>query len=114
MLLNLFQIIFLVFAFFSTSKIYIQFKSNKLKLTEVLFWLLIWLLGGFIVISPESSTKIGNYLGIKRGADFIIYISVITLFYLSYKMYLKVEGLNRKIKKLTTKITIRDHKLTKK
>ena len=49
-------------------------------------------------------------LGIGRGVDFALYVSIISLFYLIYIINLKVEKLNRDLTKIIRKIAIENEK----
>jgi len=43
-------------------------------------------------------------LGIGRGVDLAIYVSVICLFYLVYKLFIKIQSLERQITLLVRKL----------
>lgn len=77
------------------------------------FWILIWILAIVAVIKPDLTQKIANELGIGRGVDAAIYISIVLLFYLNFRSNVSVENLRHEITKLTREIAIsretRDH-----
>lgn len=68
-------------------------------------WVFLWLIGLFIIYYPGFLTKIANILNIGRGADFALYISIILLFYLVYKVNLKIGKLTRDLTKIVRKIS---------
>jgi len=75
---------------------------NVIK-TKKYLWSIFWLAGGLIVWWPNLTNIIATNLGIGRGADLIFYISIILLFYLIFKIYIKIEKIERNITKLTRK-----------
>ncbi|OGC51212.1 hypothetical protein A2982_01850 [candidate division WWE3 bacterium RIFCSPLOWO2_01_FULL_39_13] len=109
----LFQIIFIVFIIFSAVKVVGQIRNNKIGGFNLIFWLLIWIAGGIVILAPEISSNIGTFFGIGRGADLIIYSSIIVLFYIVYRIYIKVESMDKKIKELATKTALGEKTITK-
>ncbi|PJA40729.1 DUF2304 domain-containing protein [candidate division WWE3 bacterium CG_4_9_14_3_um_filter_34_6] len=104
--MNVFQIVFLAFILISLIRIIKQSRVNLLKPVEVFFWGTIWLAGGIVILFPAITVKLSNFFGIARGVDFIIYTSIIFLYYILYRIYLKLENLSKMIKEITTKIAL--------
>ncbi len=82
------------------------FAIISLIKTKKYLWLFFWLIVGAIVWWPNLTNIIATNLGIGRGADLIFYISIILLFYLIFRIYLKMEKIERNITKLTRKDTL--------
>lgn len=106
--MNLFQFVFLVFIVASLYKVLIKIKSGQLNIRESFIWIFAWVLGAVIIFNPSLSVKISNLFGIGRGVDLVIYSSIIFLYYISYKVYLKIDNLQKKIKELSTKIALKE------
>ncbi|WP_456472454.1 DUF2304 family protein [Methanocaldococcus sp.] len=102
------QILGLIIILFAMSRIIIQLKKKNIKLDEGIFWLFVWTLALFIVIYPTFTSYLASILGVGRGIDVIIYISIIVLFYLVYRLYAKLDKLERDITKIVREIAIRD------
>lgn len=68
----------------------------------------IWLVGLFAIYYPGLLSKVANLLGVGRGVDFALYLSIILLFYLIYKINIKMEKLNKDLTKLVRKIVIKE------
>jgi len=107
-LMNLFQFVFLLFIAVSLYRIVGKIKSGQLNFKESFIWVFAWVFGAIIIFDPALSIKISNIFGIGRGADLIVYSSVILLYYISYKVYLKIDNLQKKLKELSTKIALKD------
>ncbi|MFH2109305.1 MAG: DUF2304 family protein [Patescibacteria group bacterium] len=101
----LFQILFLVIVAFSTSRALLRFREKALNLGGVIFWVLVWGVGSVVVFYPGLSSTLANLFGIGRGSDLILYLSVILLFYLIYRIYVKLAGLSRKLDLLIRKLS---------
>ena len=64
------------------------------------FWVCFWLIAAIAVFLPTSITLLANYLGIGRGTDFVFYVSLITIFYILFKLHVKVEMIARDVTKV--------------
>lgn len=65
-----------------------------------LFWLLCIVAADIAVIQPEITTTIANRFGIGRGVDFVVYLSIILIFFILFRLHLKVESISRDITEL--------------
>ena len=66
----------------------------------MVFWILFWLAADVAVLWPNSTTVLANALGIGRGSDLVLYISLAALFYLLFRLHVKVESINRDVTKV--------------
>lgn len=100
------QIIIIIFALFALSRAILRFKDNKLTKNEFVFWILIW--GAVILISviPSVISPLSSVFGIGRGMDLIVYISIIILFYLIFRLYVKLESVEKEITLVVRRIAI--------
>ena len=60
------------------------------------------------MIFPEFFGYVADILGVGRGVDALMYISIVVLFYLIYRLYAKVDTLERQITYIVREIAIRD------
>jgi len=97
------QIVISIFAFFALIKIIARFKKQELKNSELFIWVLFWLAVAALVWVPNSLTKLANIFGIGRGADLIFYASIVVLFYILFRIYLRLEKIERNITKIVKK-----------
>jgi len=112
--MEIIQILGIVFALFAFSRAYLRFKDNKLTKNEFVFWVLIWFVVIIISIVPNILGLFSNILGIQRGMDLIIVISVVVLFYLIFRLYVQLEGVKREITALVRKVALEDKNKKKK
>ncbi|MBU0597260.1 DUF2304 family protein [Patescibacteria group bacterium] len=96
----IFQILFLLFALFAITSVLKRRQTGVLGPKATLFWVLFWLSAVLVVMWPASTSKIAGYLGIGRGTDLVIYASVAVIFYLLFKLNIKLDSLNREVTKV--------------
>lgn len=77
-----------------------QFKRGGFNVREYILWLVVWLGGAFVIIRPQTATFVANLVGVGRGTDFMVYISVVVLFYLVFRVLIKQERVEREITRL--------------
>lgn len=84
-----------------------RWKQGSLALKEFIFWLCFWAVVSVVVIKPESTNFIANTLGVGRGADMVIYLSIILIFYIIFQVTVKMEKIERNITKIVREMAIR-------
>ncbi|MBU4360244.1 DUF2304 domain-containing protein [Candidatus Parcubacteria bacterium] len=99
----LIQILLSFFILFVVFKLFLRFRKKTLQSIAFLIWLIFWLLALIAVWVPGLLTQIANLLGIGRGADLIFYISLLIIFYLIFRIYIKFEKIEKDITKIVRK-----------
>ena len=106
--MSIIQIFIIAFALFALSRVMAQFKKGGLTLAWLLFWVLFWIVAGVVTLLPQTSDAIANLVGVGRGADLIIYLSLVALFFLVFRMFVKIESVEQEITKLVRKLAIEE------
>ncbi|MBI2309863.1 DUF2304 family protein [Candidatus Collierbacteria bacterium] len=101
--LQLIAIAFLIFAF---SRVWLRTREGSIGWGMFLFWILVWMLVLIAVIKPELMTQLAKRLGIGRGVDVALYISIVLLFYLNFRSNVMIENLRHEITRLTRIIAL--------
>jgi len=102
------QLILSVFVLFILLKTWRSYRTKQLSNSFFALWIFLWFSGLFVIFYPGFLSKIANLLNIGRGVDFALYVSIILIFYMIYKINLKIEKINRDISKLIRKIAINE------
>ena len=105
--IQIITIIFLVFAF---SRVWLRTREGSLGTGMFLFWATVWVLAIFAVLNPNLTTEFANRIGVQRGTDAVMYISIILLFYLVFRANVQLENLRHDITKLTREIALKRKK----
>ena len=100
------QIILLIFLVFAISRVVLRLREGSLTLGAFLFWGAIWLAAGLAVLDPDFTSYIALKIGIQRGTDVVIYLSLVLLFYLIFRTNVLIENLKEEITKLTREIAL--------
>jgi small membrane protein len=111
---NIVQILIIVFALFAWSRGILRLRDKDISVGEFAFWSIIWAVVIFAAVFPHIIALISSKVGIGRGVDLAIYVSIILLFYLVFRLYVKTDNQDREITKLVREIAIRDAKKKKK
>ncbi len=87
-------------------KLLIDLKKGKISLRRFFFWLFIWTGLSLITYFPQIVLFFSNLIGIERAKDLPIYVSIILLFYLLFKMSIRTEEIEQGITKIVKKIAL--------
>ena len=96
------------FAIFALTRVLLRAKERKLTWGEMIFWASIWVMMAILILVPELSSLFAEFLGIGRGMDLVIYVAIIVIFYLLFRLYVKVEQLEREVTLTVREIALRD------
>ena len=89
-------------------RLFIRFKKNNVKILEFILWLFFWLIALVIVLLPQTVNFLAKILRVGRGADLVIYIALIILFYIAFRISIHLEKIERDISKIVRKISFKD------
>lgn len=89
-------------------KIFKQWQQNKVGLLSFLIWFVLWLAILLVFWQPDITTYLANFLGIGRGADLIVYLSIILIFYLIFKIFIRLDKTDKLITKLVREDAIKN------
>ena len=103
-----FQLVFLVFSLVALWGVFEKLQNGSLSSRGALFWALLWIIADGVVLFPESATILGNQLGIGRGADFVLYIAIVVILFVLFRLQVKIESMNRDMTKIVREKALRD------
>lgn len=104
------QVVVLIFALFAWSRAMLRFKDRKISLGEFFFWTIIWLLVITTSLLPRTAEIMADFFGISRPIDLAVYVSILLLLYLIFRLYVKNEQLQQEMTKLVREIAVRNPK----
>ena len=110
MQVSLTQIFLTVFLLFAFSRVIVRFGGGVLSTVSFLFWSGLFGLATLIVLFPGVTSRIAQFIGIGRGADVVIYVSITLLFYLVFRIYIYLEDIRRDITDIVSKIALEKSK----
>ncbi len=87
-----------------------KLRQKTFTLTVFIIWISLWIAMGVVVWYPNISTIVAHVLHIGRGADAVLYISLIVIFYLLFRTTARLEKLHQDVTKLARAIAIASKK----
>lgn len=106
--MTIIQIFIIFFAVFAILRAVRQFHRGALTRTWLLFWILFWASALVVAALPQTTDVIAAFVGVGRGADVVIYVSLLALFYLVFRLYVKIEQVEGEITRLVRKLSLDD------
>lgn len=103
------QVALLLFIVFVVSRIAVRFRAGDMTGREFGIWLVFWLVVATAILIPQQTDVIARMVGVERGADLLVYISVIVLFFVVFKVSVKLEKLDRTLTKIVRDDAIVHH-----
>jgi hypothetical protein len=104
------QIIISLFIAVILIKLFRQRQANKISLSGFVIWFLLWLAVAVTFWQPDATTYLANWLGIGRGSDLVIYLSVLAIFYLLFRIFVRLNKIDSEITKIVRKDALKDDK----
>lgn len=94
-------------------EVWFSFKRKELTLISLIFWVIVWAGVLLVVWFAQVTLIVAHLLNIQRGIDSVVYLSIVILFYLMFRILVKIEKTERKVEKLVRKISMQGIKTRK-
>lgn len=104
--MNLIQILIVLFIVYVVYRLVVKLNKRELTMQVFILWLIFWLIVGFAVVIPDSLSYIASKVGVGRGVDVAVYIAVLTLFYIVFRIFIRLEKMEKNISEIVRKISI--------
>ncbi|MCX6746113.1 MAG: DUF2304 family protein [Candidatus Parcubacteria bacterium] len=104
MIIQVFLILFIIYA---VIKVGLRYRDKVISLQEFLIWTIFWFMVAFVVILPETTSLVANFVGVGRGVDLVIYISILILFYLVFRILVRLDKVDKDVTKIVRSIALK-------
>lgn len=102
------QIIAIVIIFFFVIRLVAQKKKGQINKNEFTLWLGFWLVAAAAIIFIKTIDRLVAWLGFSgSGINFLIYIAVLALFYLVFRLRLDLAKMDRNLTEIVRQITLK-------
>ena len=105
MLIQIVLIVSLIIALVVTWK---RAKQAVISWREALGWSVLWVIAAVVILLPQTTTTVANFFGVGRGVDFVLYASVVTLFFLVFKIFLTLDRVERRLTDVVRKDALKE------
>lgn len=98
------QILIVAFVLFAMWRTVGRFRAGDVSWRWFALWLLMWLAIGLAALLPQTTEWFARLIGVGRGVDAVLYASVIFLFYVAFRLYLRLERIEQEISRIVRAI----------
>jgi small membrane protein len=102
----IFKILFSIFVVFVCISVFQKQQKQLLTYTGAIFWVIFWLAAWVIVLWPVIVQYFADKLDIGRGSDLVSYISIALLFYIVFKLYIKIARIKQNITQIVREVAL--------
>ena len=102
------QIFLLLFILFAITRVYLRAKEKILSIRVSTFWFLTWTAAAVGILLPKTTENIASFFGVGRGVDVIVYISLVLVFYLIFRIYVMIEDLRHEITYIVRQVALQN------
>lgn len=71
-------------------------------------WIALWVAASVGVLDPDILARIATVLGIGRGVDLVLYVSILVFFIAFFLVYLRFRRLDEQMTQIIRHLAIRD------
>jgi hypothetical protein len=61
-----------------------------------------------VVVRPETASAVAGLFGVGRGADVVVYLALAAAFYLIFRLFAKLEDIDRQLTKIVRAEALKD------
>ncbi len=106
------QVLLLAFVCLVLVRVVWRYIRHDLRGRELIWWGGFWLAVGAAVTVPRTTDVVARLVGVERGADLLVYVSVLALFYLAFRILVRLERMERDITTLSRTAALRHPELS--
>ena len=106
----LFQIALVAFAIFASFRTWKQYQARHTSKYWFLVFGLFWTVVAAVAITPQTTDIVAKYVGVGRGADLLVYIGLVALFYAMYRVIMKQQEQSDELTELVRRLAIESGK----
>ena len=104
------KVLVTVFIAAVTWRTWLRWRRREMRGREAWLWTLLWALVLAASWRPQATDVVARWFGIGRGADLLIFLSVVALFALVSWLLSRVGKIEREITALVREMALRDSK----
>ncbi len=102
------QIVLTCFAMFAVSRVLIRYRRGGMRMLHLGLWLVFWAAVIVVSVHPATTDRLATILGVGRGVDTAMYLSLLLIFYLLFRSFAKIEDLDRQLTRIVRANALRD------
>ncbi len=113
-MITIIQVVLILFALFAWSRAIVRMRDKNISGGEFALWSIIWISVIVFALLPFIPAWISTIVGVERAVDLAVYVSIIVLFYLVFRLYVYNRKQNEETTRLVREIAIQNARKKKK
>jgi hypothetical protein len=102
------QLLLLSLVVVAVGLVILRYRQRKIGTLGFFLWLVLWVGAATVIAFPESTILVARLLGIGRGVDLVLYVSIILILYLLFRVYVRLEQLDRDLTQIVRALALRE------
>jgi small membrane protein len=102
------QVVLLSLAVLIIGVVVRRFRQGRIGTLAFFLWFLLWASAAVVILFPNSTVVVARYVGIGRGADLVLYLGAILILYLIFRMFVRLEQMDRNMTKIVRTLALRE------
>jgi hypothetical protein len=94
------QLVLTCFAAFAISRVLIRYRRGGMRMLHLGLWLVFWAAVIVVSLHPRTTDHLAILLGVGRGVDTAMYLSLLLIFYLLFRSFAKIEDMDRQLTRI--------------
>ncbi len=94
------QLLIIAFALFAISRTVLRLRDGSVALGWGVFWLVFWGAVTVVTVLPQTASAFAALLGVGRGADAVMYLALVVLYYVVFRIFVRLEKIEHDITRL--------------
>lgn len=86
----------------------IQIARRRIASRPAVLWISLWIAAAVVIADPDLLVRIAHFLGIGRGADLVLYLSILSTFVACFLIYLRFRRIDEQMTTIIRHLAIRD------
>lgn len=103
-----FQFFLIAFSVYAIGRSLKQYTKKQVSKYWVVVWSFLWVIVIGVALMPQATDRIARMVGVGRGADLLVYLSVTFLLYAVLRLMVRQQKMSEDITELVRKIAV-DH-----
>lgn len=102
------QIVLLTLAVPAMVLVGLRYRQKRIGTLSFFLWLPLWGAIAVVILFPNTTVVVAGLLGIGRGADLVLYLSILLLLYLLFRVIVRLERMDKDITTIVRSLALRE------
>lgn len=83
-----------------------KLRKREVHIQTLMAWILFWVAVIALVWQPNLTDYLAHFLQVTRGADAVFYLSLIGIFYLLFRVFIRLERMDQEMTTLVREMAL--------